>query len=76
MAEDVGEQAAWSSVVEGLIYNPTTAICAYWRDAKADGTYLGVPVSPELDAGEGAVEMAFSSGAVLRWEPGVGVTVL
>jgi hypothetical protein len=72
---DEGNQAAWSSVVEGLIYNPATAICAYWTDAKADGTYLGVPVSPELDAGDGKVEMAFSSGVVLRWEPGVGVSI-
>lgn len=73
---DEGNQAAWSSVVEGLIWNPSTAICAYWLDAKADGTYIGVPVSPELDAGGGAVEMAFSSGAVLRWEPGAGVSVV
>lgn len=73
---DVGDQAAWSSVVAGLIWNPSTAICQYWVEAKVDGRYLGVPVSPELDAGQGAVEMAFSSGAVLRWEPGAGVSVV
>jgi uncharacterized protein with LGFP repeats len=61
------EQAAWSSVVQGLVFNEQTAICAYWRELKAGGTYIGVPVSNEVPDGNG-VAMSFSSGAIIHWD--------
>lgn len=73
---NVGNQAAWSSVVQDLVYNEDTAIARYWRDLKSAGQYIGVPVSPEVDPGDGGREMAFSSGAVIRWHPDEGVSLL
>ena len=72
---DTGNQAAWSSVVDGLIFNPATAICGYWVELKAAGQYIGVPVSDEMDDGEGGRVMSFSSGAVIRWHPDAGATL-
>jgi uncharacterized protein with LGFP repeats len=71
----IGNQAAWSSVVDGLVYNEQTAIAAYWRDLKSAGQYVGVPVSDEMDDGEGGRVMAFSSGAIIRWHPDTGATL-
>ena len=68
----VGNQAAWSSVVDGLVYNEQTAIAAYWRDLKSAGQMIGVPVSDEMDDGEGGRVMAFSSGACIVWSPEQG----
>jgi hypothetical protein len=74
---DVGNQAAWSSVVDGLIFNPDTAIAQKWVELKERyGTFLGVPVSGELeDPDTGGVQMAFSSGAVIKWDPQSGATL-
>lgn len=73
---DVGNQAAWSSVVQGLIFNPETAVCGRWLDEKSSGNYLGVPVSPELeDPDTGGVQMAFSSGVVIRWDASNGTSL-
>lgn len=67
-----GNQAAWGSVQQGLIFNTDTAIAKYWSDLKSQGQYIGVPISGEVDTGDGGVEMAFSSGAVIRWHPDEG----
>jgi len=73
---DVGNQAAWSSVVDGLVFNPDTAICRKWLELKSYGTYIGVPVSDELDDPDtGGKQMAFSSGAVIAWDPRSGASV-
>jgi uncharacterized protein with LGFP repeats len=73
---DVGHQAAWHSVVDGLVFNPETAICRYWLDLKANGTYIGVPVSDEMaDADTGGMQMAFSSGAVIAWDATNGASL-
>lgn len=69
----VGNEAAWSSVVTGLVFNPDTAICRFWTELKGQGQYIGVPVSDELDDPDtGGKQMAFSSGAVISWDPNNG----
>jgi hypothetical protein len=73
---DVGNQAAWSSVVDGLVFNPGTAIAQKWLELKSYGTFIGVPVSDELpDPDTGGVQMAFSSGAIISWDADSGATV-
>ena len=73
---DVGNQAAWSAIVDGLIFNPDTAICQFWLGLKNEGTYIGLPVSGEIeDPDTGGVQMAFSSGAVICWDASNGSTL-
>ena len=73
---DIGNQAAWSSVVSGLIYNPETAIAKYWAELKAAGQYVGVPTSDEMpDPDTGGVQMSFSSGVVIAWDSTNGVSL-
>ena len=74
---DVGNQAAWESVVTGLVFNPDTAIASKWLELKVRyGTFIGVPVSGELDDPDtGGVQMAFSSGAVIKWDVNNGATL-
>jgi uncharacterized protein with LGFP repeats len=73
---EVGNQAAWSSVVDGLVFNTDTAIAQKWLELKSYGTFIGVPVSDEIsDPDTGGVQMAFSSGAVIRWDAATGASV-
>ena len=73
---DAGNQAAWSSVIDGLVFNPETATCAKWLELKSYGTFIGVPVSDEIpDPDTGGVQMAFSSGAIISWDADSGATV-
>jgi hypothetical protein len=73
---DVGNAAAWSAVVSGLVWNPATAIAQYWLEQKAAGNYLGIPVSDELqDPDTGGVQMAFSSGATVKWDATNGPSI-
>lgn len=70
---DIGNEAAWSAVVDGLVFNPETAICQRWLQEKNNGNYLGVPVSGELqDPDTGGVQMAFSSGVTIKWDANSG----
>lgn len=74
---NVGAEAAWGSIVTGLIYNPETAICKYWQQLKDEGTFIGLPVSDEIDDPDtGGKQMAFSSGAVIVWDPANGASLL
>jgi uncharacterized protein with LGFP repeats len=73
---DVGNQAAWSSVIDGLIFNPETAICQRWLEEKASGNYLGVPISDEIADPDGGTQMAFSSGVVIAWDPATGTRLI
>jgi uncharacterized protein with LGFP repeats len=73
---DVGNQAAWSAVVDGLIFNADTAICQRWLQEKDAGNYLGVPVSDELnDDDSGGTQMAFSSGVIIKWNQNEGTSL-
>lgn len=73
---NVGNEAAWGKIVEGLIFNPETAVCSYWLQLKDEGTYVGLPVSGEIaDPETGGVQMAFSSGAVIKWDAANGASL-
>jgi uncharacterized protein with LGFP repeats len=72
---DKANQAAWASVMTGLIYNPDTAICKKWLELKSAGSYIGVPVSDEVQEDDGSTRMAFSSGAVIVWAPDQDATL-
>lgn len=73
---DVGNQAAWQAIVTGLVWNPDTAVCSYWQQLKDEGTYIGLPVSGEVsDPETGGVQMAFSSGAVIKWDASNGTSL-
>ena len=63
----MGNQAVWSSIVDGLIFNPEHAIPKFWVDCKSNGLYLGAPIIDELAREDGTVEQAFSSGACICW---------
>lgn len=69
---DVGNQAVWSAVVDGLTFNPEAAIPQLWAQLRAAGTFLGPPISGELERDGGGVEQSFSSGAVIAWTPDNG----
>jgi hypothetical protein len=52
----------WPGSTDNGIYH-------YWRSLRAADPpqYLGPPISGEVDVGEGVVQMAFASGAVIQW---------
>jgi uncharacterized protein with LGFP repeats len=52
----------------GQNFNPESAIYRYWRELRADGTALGVPLTPEVETPVG-VQQGFSSGHVIVWTP-------
>lgn len=73
---NVGNEAAWGTIVSGLIFNPETAVCQYWQQLKDEGTYIGLPVTNEIpDPETGGVQMAFSSGAVIAWDASNGASL-
>jgi hypothetical protein len=72
----VAIEAAWGTLVPGLIFNPETAICQEWQRLKDEGTYIGLPVTGEVDDPDtGGTQMAFSSGAVIAWDASNGVSL-
>jgi hypothetical protein len=78
IVSDVGNQAIWSSIVSGLVFNPATAIANRWLEEKKAGNPLGAPVSGEIDDPDvpGGKQMAFSSGFVIIWVPNVGTNLV
>ena len=73
---DVGNAAAWSAVVQGLVFNPDTAIAKFWLDQKAAGNPIGLPASDELDDPDtGGKQMAFTSGQIIKWDANNGATL-
>jgi uncharacterized protein with LGFP repeats len=69
---NLGNQAVWSSVLDGLIFNPEAAIPQLWVEHKNNGLYLGAPITGEMPRDGGGVEQAFTSGAVIAWTPDGG----
>lgn len=69
--EDV-EAQVWQSVVPGLAFDPTHAIPKKWRELKAAGQPIGVPVTDEILLTGVQVAQGFTSGNVLVW---TGTTV-
>jgi hypothetical protein len=52
-------------------------IYAYWRSLKSADPpqYLGEPMSDEVDVGDGHVQRAFASGAVIDWSAEDGASL-
>ncbi len=55
----------------GQDFNPDSAIYKFWRQMRADGTALGLPMTPEIDTPVG-VQQGFSSGQVVVWTAETG----
>lgn len=66
------DDQAWNAT--GIPYNPDSAIAKFWRHLRADGVYVGLPVTPEIETPVG-VQMAFSSGRVINWNPDDGASL-
>jgi uncharacterized protein with LGFP repeats len=60
--------------VEGAEFNPDGAIYKLWRKLRSEGTYLGIPLTPEIETPVG-VQQGFSSGMVLGWSTEQGAYV-
>ena len=65
MAGSMLDHVIWGQFwkgTEGGIYR-------YWRSLKSADPpqYLGEPIGPEEDVGDGAVQQPFASGAVIQW---------
>jgi hypothetical protein len=58
----------WQSVLGAdTPFNPDTAIYKLWRAYRDDEQFLGAPITLEVDIGNGVVQQAFASGAVIEW---------
>lgn len=70
MAGSFIDHEIWNSIID-LDLNPDAGIYRYWRSLRAakPSLYLGAPTTPEIDLGDGHVQQAFSSGAVIDWSP-------
>jgi hypothetical protein len=63
------------------VFNPDAAIAKKWLELKQSGTFIGVPIGPEISLddvvvdGSGAHQtaQAFTSGVVLVWRGGAQV---
>jgi hypothetical protein len=76
MAGEQANQAAWSSLVSGLVFDTDNAIPQFWLTLRDQGQYIGLPVCDELHEADGTTSMAFSSGAVVVWVPNEGCKLL
>lgn len=72
MANNV-EESTWGYAVANLPLNQDSAIYKYWVDQKAQGVFIGVPVTAEFDVGDGNIEQGFSSGLIVGWNGDVGI---
>jgi hypothetical protein len=59
------DDQAWAATLD-VPFNPDSAIYKLWRKLRSEGTYTGLPVTPEIQTPVG-VQQAFSSGMVLGW---------
>jgi hypothetical protein len=60
------DDQAWAATDAAGSFNPDGAIYKLWRKLRAEGTYIGLPVTGEIQTPVG-VQQAFSSGMVLGW---------
>lgn len=65
----------WQAAGGGEL-NPDGAIYKLWRSYRDEEQYLGVPLSPEVDVGDGEVQQPFASGAVIAWNPTDGARLV
>ena len=58
----------WQSVLGAdTPFNPDAAIYKLWRAYRDDDHFLGAPITAEQDVGNGVMQQAFASGAVIEW---------
>ena len=69
------QAAAYRLANTSVPFNPDAAITKRWLSLKKQGTYIGVPIGPEISLDDGRAAQAFTSGAVLVWEGGEEVSV-
>jgi len=60
--------------VAGQDFNPDSAIYKFWREQRAGGANLGLPVTPEIETPVG-VQQGFSSGLVVVWNADNGASL-
>lgn len=63
-------------VAGGGAFNYDGAIYKLWRGYREEGQYLGLPVTPEIDVGDGQVQQGFSSGVVIAWDSQNGARIV
>ncbi len=73
---DDAQAAAWNLAGQNIPWDPALAIPAKWLALKRDGTFIGVPIGPEMQLDGGQRAQAFTSGAVLVWRGGNLVDVV
>jgi len=67
----------WQSVLGAdTPFNPDAAIYKLWRSYRDDDHFLGAPITAEVDLGDGKVQQAFASGAVIEWSPENGARLV
>jgi len=67
----------WQSVLGAdTPFNPDAAIYKLWRAYRDDDHFLGPPITTEQAVGEGRVQQAFSSGAVIEWSADEGARLV
>ena len=66
------DDRVWAA--SGQPLNTDAAIYQYWRQLRAEGIYLGLPVTPEIETPVG-VQQGFSSGRVIVWSAQDGVSL-
>jgi hypothetical protein len=68
------DESIWRAFDATIPLNPDSAIYKKWRELRNQGTYLGAPVSGEVQTDVG-VQQPFVSGAVLNWTPEGGAVL-
>ena len=68
MSDSRVDHVVWAAAGGGDL-NSDGAIYKLWCAYRAEGQYLGVPLSPEIPISDTEVQQPFSSGAVLGWDP-------
>lgn len=59
----------WATIIGEGQFNADSAIYKFWSGLRSADPpqYLGVPVTPEIQVGDGHVQQAFASGCVVGW---------
>jgi hypothetical protein len=67
----------WQSVLGADVQlNPDAAIYKFWRACRDQEQFLGAPITREVDLGDGRIQQAFASGAVVQWSADGGATLI
>lgn len=70
------QEKAYKLAEPSVAFNPDAAIAKRWLAEKKKGNFLGVPIGPEMDVGNGQRAQPFTSGAVIVWKGGADTDIL